>query len=494
MRAPKDYSCMKKKVLFVAINSSWYQSNPAFYYLRAIAEGIISEPKYTSDPRIIYESKIISFTTQDLHIDVLSAIVEEASDILCFSAYIWNRVYLERLLPDIRALEPDAVFVVGGPEAKNLEDMADFCIEGPGEARFRQLATFGFSKEIKDGFTPLERNGDNDSSHPGFSKETMEKATPIPLQELPFPYRPEDKSELGGKLVYYETHRGCPFSCAYCLSSRDRRNERRFDKNQSADMAKLSSELDALEALGPRTVKFVDRSFNISPEFARALWKLLLSKERACEFHFEIYPEYLEEEDILLLEKAPPGLIRFETGVQSTSDVLNLASGRKSNWAKTKAMLCALHNRTKITVHADLLCGLPDQSMDRVLDSIDELAPCLPEEIQLGILKILPDTPMLDIAQKRGWLWIESPPYTILQTDTMDFRALRKCEALARILNLYWNKGEFSHLWPDLLQKRRASELLNILLDYHQEHHLPLHSISKKRREEVFLAADYAGF
>ena len=440
------------RILLVALNSAWYQSSPALYHLReAIAD-------------LGHDTRILSLTVNDLRLDALKAIHAARPEVVCFSAYIWNRMYIQDLLPDLKALLPHARFVAGGPEAAALADLADIVIEGPGEAAFRELAIHGF-------------------------KHPFPLPPPFHLKDLPFQYRPDDLDDLRGRLLYYECSRGCPYSCAYCLSATDDRNEYRFDPENMEDLYRLSLELDALEALEPRTVKLVDRSFNLRPAFSRALWTLLLSKPRSCEFHFEIYPELLCEEDILLLEGAPQGLIRFEAGVQSTDDSINLASGRRSDWARAKAMLNALRDRTKVVVHTDLLCGLPEQNMDHILASIDELAPCLPEEIQLGMLKVLPDTPMREIAASRGWIWSQNPPYTVLQTDTMSFIELRECEDLARLLNLYWNKGEFRELWKELLADIKASAILIRLLDWHIEHGLPLHSIPRGKREEVFRGA-----
>ncbi len=438
-----------KTVVFAALNSSWYQSNPVFYYLRQMIRDLD------------YEVKMLALNVNDLPMDTLNTLHESGADVLCFSAYIWNRVYLQALLPDLRALLPNTIIVVGGPEAVALKPFADFCIEGAGEAVFRALAESGFQD------LPLS-------------------IPPLHLRDLPFLYDAKNATELSGKLVYYESSRGCPFRCAYCLSARDERNELRFDIRDAASLQQLSDELDALEALGPRSVKFIDRSFNFHPPFARELWKILLAKERSCEFHFEIYPQLLSEEDIQILEAAPADLIRFEVGIQSTDDAINRACGRNSDWHKSKTMLHALKERTRVLVHADLLCGLPSQDLPSVLDSIDELAPCHPAEIQLGILKILPDTPMREIAQERGWIWSQSPPYTILQTDTFTFEDLRTCEALARILNLYWNKQEFTAEWQQLLQKQGASQVLFALLNRHRELGWSLHSISKAKRAEVF--------
>ena len=437
------------RIALIAINSSWYQSNLALYYLREMVR------------ELDFELVMSSFSTSDLYMDVLKGVYNTSADVLCFSAYIWNRSYLENILPDVKALMPKAIIIIGGPEAKHLSHFADKAVIGAGEAIFAAMAQSGFSKLNPD-------------------------TKPLQLKDVPFAYHPEDKQVLGGKILYYETSRGCPFNCAYCLSATDDRDELRFDYRLEADLNRLYQELDALEALQPRTVKFVDRSFNAHPNYAREMWKMLMSKPRSCEWHFEIYPELMSETDIELLAEAPDGLMRLETGVQSCDDAINLAVGRNSNWDKAKTMLMLLKERTQIVVHADLLYGLPDQDLQSVFDSIDELSTCFPEEIQLGMLKILPDTPMVEIAQKRGWIWAANPPYEVLKTDTLSFDDLRLLDSYARILNLYWNKGEFSPHWQKLLKKHKATEVIQATIWQHEENGFALHSISKSNRARVF--------
>lgn len=437
------------RIALFAINTSWYQSNLALYYLREMVRDQS------------YEISMRSFSISDLYMDVLKGIYNTQADVLCFSAYIWNRVYLENILPDVRALMPKAIIIIGGPEAGHLSQYADKAVIGAGEARFEAMALGSFTN------LNLEPE-------------------PLHLKDVPFAYHPEDKEVLSGKILYYETSRGCPFSCAYCLSATDDRDELRFDYRSEQDLSKLYRELDALEALQPRTVKFVDRSFNAHPNYAREMWKMLMSKPRSCEWHFEIYPELMSETDIELLAEAPPALMRLETGIQSCDDAINLAVGRNSNWSKAKTMLKLLKERTRVVVHADLLYGLPDQDLQSVFDSIDELSTCFPEEIQLGMLKILPDTPMVEIAQKRGWLWAGNPPYEVLQTDSLSFAELRLLDSYARVLNLYWNKGEFMPQWEKLLKKHKASDVIRAIIKQHEKDGFALHSISKHNRSKVF--------
>ncbi len=441
----------------VAVNSAWYQSNPALYYLRGTLRGLP------------YKVRILDFTNSEPIGDVLASIYRCKPAVLCFSVYVWNRSFLQALIPGLRKLLPEVRIVLGGPEASPEGfglDSADYVIKGPGEGAFRLLAESGFTL-------------------PG----GVYTALAPQLRDLPFPYRMADKPALQDRLIYYETSRGCPFRCVYCLSANDLRNETRFDPANAADRRRLYRELDKLVALQPRTLKFVDRSFNIHPRLARLIWDYAIRRELPCEFHFEIYPDLLTEEDIILLEKVPPGRIRFEIGIQTVNPAVSRNCRRNSNWTKAKAMLQALRQRTNICIHADLLAGLPGESLRSVLHSIDELAPLLPHEIQLGQLKILPDTPMHELAAQLGYLWMSEPPYQILSSDKLSFAQVTHLQGLARILNLYWNKGEFSAEWSVLLSSGQpASALLQKLLAYHRQHDLPLHSISKQHRKEVFEA------
>jgi len=442
------------RIALVALNSAWYQSNPALYCLRAALKGT---------PHTV---SIQAYSVNDLIPDVLNGIHAWRPDIACFSAYIWNRGYLNELVPALKKLLPDCRIVIGGPEAPLLEGLRSLgcvLVDGPGEGVIADICA--------------------DPNHHAGSVVTGMAA---PLRDLPFPYEEQDFPELSGRLVYYEASRGCPYRCSYCLSATDTRNERRFALPDDTD--RLYSELDSLVRLNPRTVKFVDRSFNAHPDTARAVWGYLRDRQPAVEFHFEIHPSLLDCADIDLLAGMDASRIRFEVGIQSTDDGINAACGRHSDWQRDKRMLTALRSRTGVTIHADLLCGLPGQSYASVLDSIDQLAGTHPHEIQLGMLKILPRTPMEAIAHDRGYAWMDAPPYQALATDGMDFNAIYRCQCLARIVNLYWNKQEFPLEWQRLLAHQPASAIFTALLEYHQAHGLALHSIAKAHRAEVFLA------
>jgi radical SAM superfamily enzyme YgiQ (UPF0313 family) len=408
-----------------------------------------------------YEVNLRSYTLKEPLMQVLESIWKMRPDVVCFSAYIWNRLMICELITELVKLLPSVIVVVGGPEAHNIPEQQNcILIHNEGEAAFRQLAENGFNRVAS-----------------------------IPdkmyLSDIPFPYIPEDVNELEDHLVYYETYRGCPYGCVYCLSAKDNRTEYRFDIHKDADQTRLYRELDALCALKPRTVKFIDRSFNIQKDLAHRIWKYVIGLECDFDFHFEIYPDLLDFEDIALLQQAPADRIRFEIGIQTTNAEVSAISGRRSNWGLAKKMLTALKQSTKVRIHADLLGGLPGEDLSSVLNSLNELCICEPDAVQLGLLKILPDTPMLTIAQERGYIWQDTPPYQVLATDALSFDDICLLDDYAHILSLYWNKEEYKDVWHKALQKVTATEAVQHLKDIHTKGNLALHSVSKGKRELV---------
>jgi len=443
-----------KKVLLTAINSSWSQSNPALYYLREM----IADLPYTVFLK--------EWTLKDRLLDVLYDIYSQNADVLCFSAYIWNRLYLQELIPEVSKLLPEAVIVIGGPEAKNLSCLKRkglYIVQGAGEGKFRYLAEHDFSANEKELF-PAEH---------------------IPLKDIPFPYRQSDKETLKGKLLYYETFRGCPFSCVYCLSASDKRSDLRYHPENKEDLQCLNKELETLISLQPRTIKFVDRSFNLQKKMAHHIWNFFIEHNCFGDVHFEIYPDLLTEDDIAILEKAPENRIRLEIGIQTINSEVALNCGRKSNWEKAKWTLLELKKRTKIRIHTDLLAGLPGENYASVINGLNEVCATLPDAVQLGILKILPDTPMQKIALDLNYKWLNQPPYQCLASDALSFEEMQQLENFAKLLNLYWNKEEHQTFWQEMLQKHTASDILSALQQKHKELGYELHSLAKSKRDAV---------
>lgn len=443
-----------KKILMIAINSSWSQSNPALYYLREVIADLS------------YQSYIKEWTLKDQLKDMLYWIYSQNAEVICFSAYIWNRNYLQELIPELIKLLPGAVIVIGGPEAENLSYLHKervYLITGAGEGKFRFLAENNFC----------------------VTEEELIQAEHIPLKDIPFPYRQSDVDFLKGKLLYYETYRGCPFACIYCLSANDKRSELRYHLNNAKDRQDLDRELEFLISLQPRTIKFVDRSFNINKKLAHHIWLFFIEHNCSCDVHFEIYPDLLEEEDFALLEKAPENRIRFEIGIQTINSTVAAKSGRKSNWEMAKWALLQLKKRTNIRIHTDLLVGLPGENYASVLNSLNEICATLPDAVQLGILKILPNTPMQEMALKLNYKWLNIPPYQCLLSDALSFEEIYQLENFAKLLNLYWNKEEHKSMWQEMLQKHSATDILSVLQQKHKELGYELHSLSKAKRDAV---------
>ena len=436
--------------MFIALNSSWSQTNLALYYLRTIVKDLG------------YETRIQEFTLQNQAMEILATIESCQPQVLCFSAYIWNRLYLQQLIPQVKKLFPNIILVLGGPEARigfGPENL-DYIIEGSGEQAFLALTKTGFQ-----------------------FLEMPEQETP--LKDIPFPYLPEDRSTLKDKLLYYETSRGCPFSCIYCLSASDFRNELRFDVSNPLELKNLYRELELLAGLEPRTVKFIDRSFNLHPDLAKAIWSYVISLNCKCDFHFEIYPDLLQEADIDLLASAPEHRIRFEIGIQSTDQNINLKAGRSSDWLRSKDLIARLCKETNVRIHLDLLAGLPDQDIASIFASLDELAEVNAHEIQLGILKVLPNTPMAGIALQKDFIWQEQPPYQVLRTDNLSFPDMVLIDKMAHVLNLYFNKNDYHEELDYMLTNRKLSAIILEIIGLHEELGLLYHSVGKGDRREV---------
>lgn len=441
----------KLKIIYLGINSSWTQSNLALYILRTLIQGMG------------FKQKIREFTLQSQIMEILAMLVKEKPDVLCSSVYIWNRCYLQNLIPEVKKLFPEMQIVLGGPEAESIfgtNPVSDFRILGTGEAAYLSLAQSGF-------------------------KAVDPRTEPISIRDIPFPYQESDKQNLQNKLLYYESSRGCPFSCIYCLSSLDKRKETRFDARDLKDFRRLKDEIDCLLSFAPRTIKFVDRSFNLFPDSARLIWEYVISLDCITDFHFEIYPDLLQEADIELLKKAPENRIRFEIGIQSVDNATNRICGRASNWHKCKPLIQSLCSDTCLRIHLDLLAGLPGESLNSVLNSLDEIGDVFPNEIQLGILKVLPNTLMENMARERGYLWQNTPPYQTLRTDELSIEDLVRLDQIAHLLNIYWNKAEFRDIFRKLLRKKPLSSVMGEILHAHEENNLEFHSIDKKSRIQI---------
>ena len=398
-----------KKLLFVGINARYTHSNLAIRYLR----NFIKE--------LPFKTSILEFSINQNLLDILSVIHSENPDIISFSVYIWNTEVVRILLPEIKKVLPNSKIILGGPEVsynaeKWLENYPciDFIVAGAGEAGLYYI---------------LENN-----------LNLLNKIIKIPnppFSKIPFPYIDEDFPELTKKYVYYESSRGCPYKCSYCLSSR-------LDQPlEFKDFEAVKKELIYLIRKKPRIIKFVDRTFNAKREFARKIWKFLIDVNPEMKFHFEVFPSLLEEEDFEILIDCPEGLFQFEIGIQSTNAETLKEIRRPDNWRITKHKIMRLINQKNIHVHVDLIAGLPYEDFSSLKTSFNEIYSLYPDYFQLGFLKVLPGTEMSERIDEYGIKTLETSPYQVLETKWLYYEELVQTQDIEKLLNIYYNSGKF---------------------------------------------------
>jgi radical SAM superfamily enzyme YgiQ (UPF0313 family) len=393
------------KILFAAINSRYTHSNLALRYLR-------NAVRKTDHDVVIREFSI----NQD-HFGIIDSIAAETPDVIALSVYIWNALRVEALIPDLKKILPDAKIILGGPEAGydaqrwlDRHPQIDFIVEGAGEAAMQELA----SNQFQSAERIIHRRND-------------------PFQSIPFPYQEDDFAVLKNRYLYYESSRGCPFSCSYCISSRT---------DQNLDMKNADtviSELELIIAHNPPLVKFVDRSFNADPSRALVIWQHLISRTPQTRFHFEIHPALIGEEDLAILRTAPQGLFQFEIGVQSVNDAALRAINRSTDWESSRHAIESLIGLKSIHIHLDLIAGLPFESFDDVANTFNEIMKLCPDHFQLGFLKVLPGTQLYDQAEEFGLVYSAAPPYRILSTRWLSMNDLSRLGRIEMLVESIYN-------------------------------------------------------
>ena len=412
------------KVLLIAINSRYIHSNLAVRYLRA----------YTKD--MDYECKIREFSINDREEHVLEQIIEEEPDVVAISTYIWNVEMVERLANLIKIVNPSIEIVYGGPEVsydsmiflKNNE--GEYVIEGEGENTYREFIEYKLGKReiesIRGLYYKKEGNVLYNGSRPAMS-----------LDDVVFPY--EEDEDLTNKIVYYESSRGCPFNCKYCLSSTS--HGVRF---RSID--KVLKELQFFIDKKVKLVKFVDRTFNCNTKHSMAIWNFLINADTNTHFHFEISADILKNEEIELLRKAPLDRFQFEVGVQTTNDDVLRNINRFVNFSDIKEKVEELLSIRNIKQHLDLIAGLPGEDYDSFVRSFNDVHSIKPEEIQLGFLKLLKGSAMREESAKYDMKFSPYPPYEILSTNKISYKEIIILKKVEEVVDKYYNSQKFNNI------------------------------------------------
>ncbi len=403
--------------------------------------------------------RILEMTVNEQQDQLLSRLYAAQADIVLFSCYIWNTELTLKLASDLKQLAPGTRIVLGGPEVSfgAFEMMmrngaVDCIVRGEGEESCRELL-----QALQAGAPLAEiagityREGEEVVANP-------ERGAIAGLDSIASPFA-AGLVDLTKPLVYYETSRGCPFSCAFCMSSID-------SGVRSFSMERIRRDLQLLMAAGAQTVKLADRTFNFDAARANRIWRFILDENRASKFHFEIAAELLTEENLALLAEVPAGMFCFEIGVQSGGQETLESVARKSSLDKLFANVRRLKETTRVTVHLDLVAGLPGESLDGFLASLQDLFALAPDHIQVEPLKVMKGTPMRGIARKEHYAYAEAAPYKVLHTPWLGYLEIRRIEGISRLLDLVYNSGRFAASLDELAASAPLSEVFADAAEY----------------------------
>ena len=415
------------KILLVACNAKYIHSNLAVYDLQA----------YASD----YADHIVlkEYTINQQKDDIMRDIYLEHPDVVCVSCYIWNLSFVKELMADLIKILPGVDFWAGGPEVsydaeKFLTENSEFkgVMVGEGEETFKELAGYYVEKNpqnLKNMTGICYRDGDQ-IIHNGW-RQIMD------LSSIPFIYK--DLSEFKNRIIYYESSRGCPFSCSYCLSSIDK-------KLRFRDTETVKKELQFFIDNKVPQVKFVDRTFNCKHDHAMAIWKYINEHDNGVtNFHFEISADLLREEELQEMSTMRPGLIQLEIGVQSTNPDTIKAIHRTMDFEKLKGIVDRIHSFGNIHQHLDLIAGLPYEDYDSFRHSFNDVYALKPQQLQLGFLKVLKGSNMMEMCREYGIVYKTQEPYEVLSTKWLDYDHVLKLKTVENMVEVYYNSGQFQN-------------------------------------------------
>ena len=457
------------KILLAACNAKYIHSNPAVYDLRAFA----SE----------YKEHILlgEYTINQTKDEILKEIYRSGAEVVCFSCYIWNISFVRELIFDLKKILPGTAFWVGGPEvsfdAENfLKEMPQVTgvMVGEGEETFLELARYYIEKKgtLAD-IRGIAFRENGEIFHNGW-REVMD------LSRVPFAY--EQTEDFANRIIYYESSRGCPFSCSYCLSSIDK-------KLRFRNLELVKKELQFFLDKKVPQVKFVDRTFNCKHDHAMEIWKYILEHDNGVtNFHFEISADLLREEELELMSRMRPGLIQLEIGVQSTNPDTIRAIHRNMDLKKLEASVARVKSFGNIHQHLDLIAGLPCEDYESFRRSFEQVYRMKPDQLQLGFLKVLKGSSMYHEARKYEILYKEKEPYEVLSTAWLSYEDILKLKMVESMVEVYYNSGQFRKTlsWIETFYQEMFS-FYESLGAYYEEKGYEEISHSRLRRYEILL-------
>ena len=418
------------KILLAACNAKYIHSNLAVYNLKSCSGE--------------YSSSVVvkEYTINQIRDDILKDIYLEQPDVVCFSCYIWNISFVRELVPDLKKILPQVEFWAGGPEVSY--DAVEFLKKNPaffgvmvgeGEETFHELAGYYIERKPETlsgirGVAFRDENKGRDIVHTGW-RELMD------LSKVPFAY--SNLTEFKNRIIYYESSRGCPFSCSYCLSSIDK-------KLRFRDIELVKKELQFFIDNKVPQVKFVDRTFNCKHDHAMEIWRYITENDNGItNFHFEISADLLRAEELALMKTMRPGLIQLEIGVQSTNPQTIKAIRRTMDFEKLKGIVEQIHSFGNIHQHLDLIAGLPYEGYESFHKSFCDVYALRPEQFQLGFLKVLKGSHMMEMTGEYQILYKDREPYEVLSTAWLTYGEILGLKMVESMVEVYYNSGQFKH-------------------------------------------------
>ena len=371
---------------------------------------------------------LLEFGIKDHTIDLLGRILEQDPRLVGFGVYIWNIEPITKLIAELKRVAPQIMTVIGGPEVSHentelaIAQMADYVIAGEADLAFPQLAS-----QILNGLPPVEKF----------------VTAPVPsFEQLELPYHLYDADDIRHRVIYVEASRGCPFTCEFCLSALE----------VPVRAAPIDAFLDAMQSLldrGARQFKFVDRTFNLNLRISKRILTFFLERyEEGLFLHFEMIPDRLPEDLKTLIAEFPQGALQFEIGVQTFNETVGQRISRTQDNSRLEENFRYLVEQTGVHLHADLIVGLPGESIESFGQGLDRLVQLGPQEIQVGMLKRLRGTPVTRHDAEWNMTYSPNPPYEILATREIEFAEMQRMRRFARYWDLYFNSGNFTRSCP----------------------------------------------
>ena len=460
------------KLLLTAINAKYIHSNLAVHSLKAYAKE--------------YENHvdIAEFTINNSPDYILEEIYKRKPDVLCLSCYIWNLSMIESVIREFHKLCPSVPIWLGGPEVSyevkrflEIHPEVTGIMMGEGEETFLELCRYYVSSEEEN-----ELNKMRGIAYRTKNGEIIENPWRdiMSMSEIPFCY--DRMEDFSNRIIYYESSRGCPFSCSYCLSSVDK-------KLRFRDLELVKDELQFFIDQKVPQIKFVDRTFNCNHAHAMEIWKYIAEHDNGVtNFHFEVSADLLNEEELALMETMRPGLIQLEIGVQSTNEVTIHEIKRTMKLDRLKAIVERIKSFGNIHQHLDLIAGLPYEDYQTFGKSFDDIYALEPNQLQMGFLKVLKGSYMYEHANEYEILYHDNPPYEVLSTKWLSYDDVLRMKRIEEMLEVYYNSGQFEISMKVLRNcYQSAFEMFQRLGDFYEENRYFGMSHSRIKRCEILM-------